>query len=118
MPKRVFIIHGWGGSPQEGWFPWLKKELKKKKFSAYVPAMPNSDNPKIRRWVGFLARLVKKADKDTYFVGHSIGCQTILRYLQATNQKVGGVVCVAGWFTLKNLETKEEKRVAKSWLKT
>ena len=26
--RRVFIIHGWGGYPEEGWFPWLKKELK------------------------------------------------------------------------------------------
>jgi hypothetical protein len=27
--KRVFIIHGWEGYPEEGWFPWLKKELEK-----------------------------------------------------------------------------------------
>ena len=25
--KKVFIIHGWEGYPEEGWFPWLKKEL-------------------------------------------------------------------------------------------
>lgn len=24
--KRVFITHGWDGYPEEGWFPWLKKE--------------------------------------------------------------------------------------------
>jgi len=28
--KRVFIIHGWGGNPEEGWLPWLKKELEAK----------------------------------------------------------------------------------------
>ena len=27
--KRVFIIHGWDGYPEEGWFPWLKEELEK-----------------------------------------------------------------------------------------
>ena len=25
--KRVFIVHGWGGHPDEGWFPWLSSEL-------------------------------------------------------------------------------------------
>lgn len=52
-------------------------------------------------------------------VGHSIGCQTILRYLEGLprDEKVGGAVFVAGWFTLKNL-AKEEKEVAKPWLET
>jgi esterase/lipase len=35
--KKVFIIHGWDGYPEEGWFPWLKKELEKKGFSVFVP---------------------------------------------------------------------------------
>ena len=26
MSKRVFIIHGWGGYPEEGCFPWLKND--------------------------------------------------------------------------------------------
>ena len=32
--------------------------------------------------------------------------------------KVGGAVFVAGWFTLKNLETREEQKIAKPWLET
>ena len=32
MNKRVFIAHGWDGYPEEGWFPWLKKELETKGF--------------------------------------------------------------------------------------
>lgn len=27
MAKRVFLIHGWEGYPEEGWRPWLKKKL-------------------------------------------------------------------------------------------
>ena len=30
MKKRVFIIHGWGGKPDEHWLPWLEEELAKK----------------------------------------------------------------------------------------
>lgn len=118
MAKRVFIIHGWGGNPQEGWFPWMKKELEKKGFNVEVPAMPNADNPAIETWVSFLKKAVKSPDKGTYFVGHSIGCQTILRYLTETNAKIGGAVFVAGWFTLKGLESDEEWKIAKPWIET
>lgn len=119
MKKRIFIIHGWEGYPEEGWFPWLKKELEKRDFEVFVPVMPNTGEPKIEEWVPFLSKLVGKPDENTYFVGHSIGCQAIMRYLKKLdNIKIGGVVFVAGWFNLVNLETKEEEKIAKPWLET
>ncbi len=117
--KRVFIIHGWDGYPEEGWFPWLKKELEKNGFEVFVPAMPDTDEPKIEKWMASLTNLVGKPDENTYFVGHSIGCQIILRYLEKINgKKVGGVVCVAGWFILGEKETEEEKIIVKPWIET
>ena len=120
MHKRVFIIHGWDGYPDEGWFPWLKTELEKNGFQVHVPAMPEPDRPSIGAWVSSLATLVGEADQHTYFVGHSIGCQTIVRYLESlpADKKVGGAAFVAGWFTLWPLETEEEKEIAKPWLET
>lgn len=120
MNKRVYIIHGWDGYPEEGWFPWLKTELEKKSFQVYVPAMPEPAEPKIEAWVSHLSKVVGDADENTYFIGHSIGCQTILRYLESlpTDKKVAGAFFVAGWFTLMNLETDEEKEIAKPWLET
>lgn len=116
--KRVFIIHGWGGNPEEGWFPWLKTELEKRGFAVILPAMPDANNPKIDVWIPFLGKLVGKPDKETYFVGHSVGCQTIIRYLQTLPEgtKIGGAVLVAGWYNLRNLETEEEKRIAGPWV--
>jgi len=118
MRKRVFIIHGWSGNPKEGWFPWLKRELEKRGFAVTVPAMPTPNEPKIETWIPFLSNLVGKPDNQTYFVGHSIGCQTIIRYLQTlpTGVKIGGAVFVAGWYNLRNLETEEEKRIAGPWV--
>lgn len=120
MKKRVFIVHGWDGYPEEGWFPWLKKELETKDFEVYVPQLPNAESPKIHNWVPKLSEIVGTPNEQTYFVGHSMGCQAIARYLESLPQgiKVGGAVFVAGWFTLMNLETKEEKEIAKSWLET
>ena len=44
--------------------------------------------------------------------------KTIIRYLESlpAEKKVGGVVFVAGWFTLTNVETEEEKRIGKPWI--
>ncbi len=116
--KKVFIIHGWDGYPDEGWFPWLKSELEKRGFEVFLPVMPNSSEPKINEWVLYLKKLVGMPNEEIFFVGHSIGCQTIMRYLETLpkNAKVGGVVFVAGWITLKGLKTKEEREIAKPWL--
>ncbi len=115
--KRVFIIHGWGGHPKEGWLAWLGKELESRGFEVHIPAMPDTENPKIDAWVPYLKKEVGTSDEDTYFVGHSIGCQTILRYLEKSKAKTGGVVCVAGWVHLPNL-TDEERPIGKPWLET
>ena len=114
--KRVFIIHGWGGSPAEGWFPWLNEELLRRGFVVEVPYMPNPDEPVIDAWVHHLEQVVGQADEATFFVGHSIGCQTILRYLELVDVRVGGAVFVAGWFQLTDLETEDEKRIGKPWI--
>lgn len=118
MPKRVFIIHGWDGYPKECWFLWLKNQLEQKGIRVEVPQMPDAATPQIDKWVPFLENLVSTPDKDTYFVGHSIGVQTILRYLEKINAKVGGVLAVAGFYALtdKAFEDEEDKQTAKPWL--
>ena len=107
MQKRVFLIHGWEGYPEEGWRPWLRTELEKRGFNVFVPAMPNTKRPKMNKWLNHLKKVVKNPNKDCYFVGHSLGCITILRYLETLkkNQKVGGAILVAGFTS--NLGYKE-----------
>ncbi len=116
--KRIIITHGWSGSPDANWLPWLTSELEKHGHEVVVPAMPDTDNPVIETWVGTLAEVVGTPDEDTYFVGHSIGCQTILRYLETINTPVGGAVFVAGWFTLENMEDEKEEEIARPWIET
>lgn len=116
--KRVFIIHRWSGGPEDDWRPWLKGELEKLGYQVFVPEMPDRDAPVIEKWLKYLSDLVGIADEETYFVGHSIGCQTILRYLENLNKPVGGAVFVSGWFNLKNLEEAETEEIAEPWVKT
>ncbi|MDO8509384.1 MAG: alpha/beta hydrolase [Nanoarchaeota archaeon] len=118
--KRVFIIHGWDYNPKINWYPWLKKELENKKYKVIVPEMPNTSEPDIKNWVSHLSQVVGKLDEKTYFVGHSIGCQTIMRFLEKekSNIKIPKVVFVAGWFKLGNLEDTEVEEIAKPWTET
>jgi len=96
--KRAFIIHGWEGTPDSNWFPWLKKELENKGFSVEMPNMPNTMHPKMEEWLGHLKKVIKSPDENTYLIGHSLGVITILRFLeQLEDQKIGGAVLVAGF---------------------
>jgi uncharacterized protein len=120
--KRVIIMHGWGGNPEGDWYQWLKLELENRGTEVIIPEMPDSMHPEIIEWVTTLAKSVGDPDEETYFVGHSIGCQTILRYLEALprDKKVGGAVLVAAWFNLTD-ETWDEdytEEIALPWLKT
>ena len=116
--KRIIIIHQWMAGALGDWRPWLKTELEKLGHEVLVPEMPDMDAPVIDKWVGKLAEVVGKPNKDTYFIGHSIGCQTILRYLESIDTEVGGAVFIAGWFNLKNLEDGETEEIAKPWIET
>lgn len=114
--KRVFLVHRWSGGPLDDWRAWLKKELEQRGCVVVAPEMPDTEVPVIEKWVTHLASLVGTPDDETYFVGHSIGCQTILRYLETINTPVGGAVFVAGWFDLENLEDEETEEIAHPWI--
>ena len=97
--KRVIIVHGYTGHPDKNWFPWLKSELEKINVFVLVPYMPNAESPELDEWLPYLQHLVGNANEETFLVGHSLGCPTILRYLESMgdNEKVGGVLLVAGF---------------------
>src|ERR1700690_1832263 len=100
LMKKVVFVHCWEGTPDQAWYPWLKKELEAKGFEVIVPQLPDTNSPRIAKWVPALAVAAGVVDDDTYFVGHSMGCETIVRYLEGLpeGQKVGGAVFIAGFF--------------------
>lgn len=122
--KRVILVHGWDGNPKNNWFPWLKKKLESQGFKVIIPAMPETEAPEISKWVNYLKEIVGNSDKDTFFVGHSLGCQAIMRYLETLSEKtkVGGCIFIAPWLFLdKNTieeEGPESEQIAKPWVET
>ncbi len=101
MIPRIFIIHGYLSHPEEAWLPWFKRELENEGFQVSLPAMPRPDHPVIADWIAFIDRLVGVPDASTYLVGHSLGCQAVLRYLEtagAAGRSVAKTLLVAGIF--------------------
>ncbi len=120
MAKRACIVHGWGGSPTEGGFPWLKRELEARGFRVVVLDMPDTDHPTISAWVARISKEVGIPDEETFLIGHSIGAQAVIRYLEKIASRIGGAVLVAGWVTLTPAAYAGEgdEEIARPWLET
>jgi len=97
--KRAVIVHCWGGAPKYAWYSWVKYELENKGYTVSVPAMPDTDHPKLNLWLPKLMEVIGTPDGELVLIGHSIGCATIMRYLENldSHQQVGQVIFVAGF---------------------
>ncbi len=117
---KVVLVHRWDGTPEYDWYPWLKQRLEHKGFEVVVPSMPNTAEPEITAWVNHLKKVVGVPARHTYFIGHSIGCQTIMRYLETLPKhiRIGGAIFVAGWFVLENLENDDVTAIVRPWVET
>ena len=118
--KKIYLVHCWGGKIEHGWYPWIKKQLKNSNVEVILTNMPDTENPNISKWISKLDSVVDVLDEETYFIGHSIGCQAILRYLETKNiTRIGGIFFVAPWLDLikENLEDGSGK-IAEPWINT
>lgn len=100
--KNVFIFHGAYGNPSENWFPWLKTELEKQGIEVIVPKFPTPENQNLENWLNVFNQYKNKVNKDTIFVGHSIGAAFILRNLKQIEQKIKASFLIAGFITFLN----------------
>ena len=97
--QKVDIIHGYRASPGSHWFPWLRERLTEAGADVEILAMPTPQEPKLDAWITQVEAAVRDIDSHTYFVAHSLGCITTLRYLQKQNpaKPIGGIVLVSGF---------------------
>ena len=96
---NVYIVHGYTASSQAEWFPWLKDKLIEIGTTVTVFDMPNPNAPVPMEWDAYLENNIAECGESTFFVGHSLGCIALLRYLekQAVTTKIGGVILVSGF---------------------
>ena len=56
--KKVYLIHKWGGSPEEPMYKWIKKKLEDERFEVTIPEMPNADSPEINAWINKINEII------------------------------------------------------------
>ncbi len=96
MANFIFI-HGTGGSPDEAFYPWLRKQLENEGHNVYTPQFPQPENQSLQTWLKAFEPYWKYVDKETAFVGRSIAPAFILRLLEMTKVKVKAAFLVAGF---------------------
>lgn len=98
--KKILIVHGYHASSQSHWFPWLKAILEQQGATVYIPNLPNSSFPDPVEWLQCLEDMPFSIDEYTLCIGHSLGCITLLKFLDTHKQqlhKIGGYILVSGF---------------------
>lgn len=94
----VYIIHGYGATPENHWFPWLGAKLREQGIRAVAVPLPDSESPDFARWQQTLAQYVGQPSPRSIFVAHSLGTVSLLHYLSAVNPpRIGGLVLVSAF---------------------
>lgn len=99
MASRLFIVHGYMAAPDHHWFNWLKQQAEQAGISVTVPRLPASHTPDPDAWLSALEEDIGRPDEDTWLIGHSLGCITLLNYLTQRHPEAfaGGLLLVAGF---------------------
>jgi uncharacterized protein len=109
--KRIYIFPRYSGDENSDWYQKAKKELMLRDAQTLVIPLsfPNWDKPEIPEFLSFVEHAIplNELDETTYFVGHSVGCRAVLRFLnemlkKKQSLKIGGLMFVAGWWTIDN----------------
>ena len=119
--NKIYMIHCWDGNKDDGWYPWLDSKISNEHNEVIRFNMPHTEHPRIEEWVAEVDKHVDYLDENSYFIGHSIGCQTILRYLEKKNiEKIGGILFVAPWLDLlpEAIEDEDSYNTAYPWIHT
>ncbi len=98
--KKIFLVHGWGGTNRLHWQQWIVSETKKQSgIKAELVKMPDPMFPKPEEWIKTLTKSVSNPSSSVCLAGHSLGVPTILRYLEKlpAGKKVGKIILVAGF---------------------
>lgn len=97
--KHVYVIHGYNATPKSHWFPWIKDRLSERGATVDILELPNSQSPNLTEWTEHLSQHASELDGGTYFIAHSLGCVSLLRYLEQAElkEKIGGFLLVSGF---------------------
>jgi uncharacterized protein len=99
--KNAIILHGTDCRPTSFWLPSIKTFLEEKGYTAWVPTLPDSQTPDLKKWLPYVIN-DGKFSTDTILIGHSAGSPLILSILEHINVTIHKAILVAGYAKIKN----------------
>ena len=98
------IIHGSFGNQYENWFPWLFKKLSSRQKSVLIPQFPSPEGQSYGQWSKVLSAYDDMIGQSTVIIGHSLAPAFIVDYLVSNNKTIRGLIGVAPFYGLINIE--------------
>ncbi len=97
--EHVVLIHGYGVSAHNLWFPWLHQELERRGIRVTAPTMPDPLRPDYKKWMRLGKPIAEGWSPQTLVVAHSLGGTLAMRLLQhSAKSRVAGLVLVSPLF--------------------
>ncbi len=100
--RNAILIHGMQGTPDNHWFPWLKKELEKRNYMVHTPTLPGGKNPSLQEWEEAFKEYRKNLDSDSIIIAHSLGVPFALKVLEKKVRPIRATFLVAGFISEHN----------------
>ena len=94
--KKFVLIHGYTGTPEANFFPWLKNKLEQLGHGVSLPALPNTDEPNVQEQIDFVLKN-ETFDENTIVVAHSLGGSVVIKALESVNTKIQKLILVGGF---------------------
>ena len=91
---NVIVLHEKGLSPDDTWYPWLKKELEKRDANVYFPTFSGDDYT--GDWRNKIKEYLKFMDENSMIIGHGEGIKIALKILETKSRTIAGTFLVAG----------------------
>ena len=94
--KNAILLHGTSCTPNSYWLPSIKKFLEARRYTVWVPQLPNPDAPDLKVQLPFVLKGAN-FNAETIIVGHSAGGPLTLSILENIKVKVDKAILVAGY---------------------
>src|SRR3989344_8931227 len=84
--KNAILLHGTSCSPESYWFPSIRHYLEGKGYNVWVPQLPDSDVPDLKKQLPYVLN-DGKFNEHTVIIGHSAGGPLTLSVLERIDIK-------------------------------
>ncbi len=92
---EVLLLHGWAANSRQQWFPYIRRELGKKKVKVYAPNLPRPKIPDLTDWSWVITKNLLKMGSRRIVICHSLGGVALLRTLEEVKLPIDLVIFVS-----------------------